>query len=321
MAAANLGDLVTTTLRNRRGVIADNILAHNAVLRFLNRAGKVDPADGGRTLVEELEYAENQTFKYYSGYEVLDISPSDVFDSAEYEWKQAAVVVSVSGAEERKNAGREQSLRLVDRRIKNAEKTMMNNLSIGVYSDGTGASGKQIGGLQALVADDPTTGVVGGIDRSAFSFWRNQLYDFSAAGVTPGETTIQKAMNSLWLACLRGADAPRMIVADGTYFNYYWQSLQAIQRISSEEEAGAGFRSIQFYGPGGSAPVMYDDQCPAEHMYMLNTDYLFWRPHKLANMEPLEKRQSVNQDATVIPIIFMGNLTMSNAARQGVMHA
>ena len=321
MANANLGDLVTTTLRNRRGQLADNILNHNAVLRFLNRAGNVDPADGGRSLVEELEYAENQTFKYYSGYEALDISPSEVFDSAEYEWKQAAVVVSVSGAEERKNAGKEQSLRLVDRRIKNAEKTMMNNLSEGVYSDGTGSSGKQIGGLRALVADDPTTGTVGGIDRASFEFWRNQVYDFSEQGVDPGSDTIQKAMNALWLDCLRGADAPTLIVADGAYFNHYWESLQAIQRISSEEDAGAGFRSIRFYGPGGSAPVMYDDKCPDQHMYMLNTDYLFWRPHKDANMEPLEKRQSTNQDATVIPVVFMGNLTMSNAARQGVIHA
>ena len=210
MANANLGDLVTTTLRNRRGQLADNILNHNAVLRFLNRAGNVDPADGGRSLVEELEYAENQTFKYYSGSEALDISPSEVFDSAEYEWKQAAVVVSVSGAEERKNAGKEQSLRLVDRRIKNAEKTMMNNLSEGVYSDGTGSSGKQIGGLRALVADDPTTGTVGGIDRASFEFWRNQVYDFSEQGVDPGSGTIQKAMNALWLDCLRGADAPTL---------------------------------------------------------------------------------------------------------------
>ena len=59
-------------------------------------------------------------------------------------------------------------------------------------------------------------------------------------------------------------------------------------------------------------------RAPLRH---LNTDYLFWRPHKDANMEPLEKRQSTNQDATVIPIVFMGNLTMSNAARQGVAHA
>ena len=29
-------------------------------------------ADGGRTIVQELEYAENTTFKWYSGYEVLD---------------------------------------------------------------------------------------------------------------------------------------------------------------------------------------------------------------------------------------------------------
>ena len=214
MANANLGDLVTTTLRNRRGQLADNILNHNAVLRFLNRAGNVDPADGGRSLVEELEYAENQTFKYYSGYEALDISPSEVFDSAEYEWKQAAVVVSVSGAEERKNAGKEQSLRLVDRRIKNArEKTMMNNLSEGVYSDGTGSSGKQIGGLRALVADDPTTGTVGGIrPRLVRVLAQPGLRLLRAGRSIRARTRSKKAMNALWLDCLRGADAPTLIV-------------------------------------------------------------------------------------------------------------
>jgi hypothetical protein len=46
---------------------------------------------------------------------------------------------------------------------------------------------------------------------------------------------------------------------------------------------------------------------------------MFWRPHRSANMIPLERRESINQDAVVVPLIFMGNLTMSNASLQGVI--
>ena len=321
MASPNLTEVVTTTLRNRRGRLADNVLNHNALLRRLNMNGNVQLADGGRTLVEELEYAENSTFKYYSGYEVLNIAPSDVFSAAEFDWKQAATVVSISGLESRRNSGREQSIRLLDRRIRNAEKTMMNNLSIGVYSDGTGTGGKRIGGLQLLVADDPATGTVGGINKANFTFWRNQEYDFSDESVTASSTTIQAAMNELWLEVLRGPDHPDMIIGDSTYFNFYWQSLQTIQRIGSEINAAAGYETLKYHGPGGSADVFYDDQMPATHMYFLNSNYIFWRPHRDANMEPLMRRESTNQDATVIPIIFMGNMTLSNMSLQGVMQA
>lgn len=321
MASPNLSELVTTTLRNRRGALADNVLNHNALLRKLNSKGNVQLASGGRTLVEELEYAENSTFKYYSGYEVLDIQASDVFSAAEFDWKQAATVVTISGLEQRQNSGKDAIIRLLDKRIRNAEKTMTNNLSTGVFSDGTGTSGKQVGGLQHLVADDPTTGTVGGIPRVSFTFWANQTYDFSDESVTASSSTIQGSMNALWLDCVRGMDHPDTIVMDGTYYNYFWQSLQAIQRIGSEQDAASGYQTLKYYGPGGSADVMYDDACPASHAYFLNTDYLFWRPHRDANMEPMAQRQSVNQDAVVVPVLWMGNLTMSNASLQGVMKA
>jgi hypothetical protein len=320
MASPNLTELVTTTLRNRRGKLADNVLNHNALLRRLNERGNVQLESGGRTLVEELEYAENSTFKYYDGYETLDISPSDVFSAAEYEWKQAAVVVSISGKERRMNAGKEQSIKLLDRRLRNAEKTMMNNLSIGVYSDGTGSSSKQVGGLQAAVPDDPTTGTYGGINRATYTFWRSGLYDFSAESVTSGPTTIQKAMETLWLRIARGSDKPNFWVMGTTYFSHFWQSLTAIQRIASETEAASGFKTLAFYGPGGRADVFWDDAVNAQRAYALNTDYLFWRVHRDANMDPLTDRESINQDATVVPIIWMGNLTVSNSSLQGVIH-
>ena len=310
----NWTEIAVTTLKNRRRELADNVLKHNALLRWLQESGNTDTADGGETLVEELEYAENQTFKWYSHYEVLDVSPSEVFTSAEYDWKQAAVVVSISGLEMRKNSGRERMINLLDRRIRNAEKTMANNISIGTYSDGTGSGGKQIGGLQLLVAYDPSTGTVGGINRANFSFWRNKTSDFSTASAT----TIQGLMNALWIQLVRGADKPTIVVQDPLHFGYYWNSLQTIQRIGSPQQGASGYESLTFYGPGGSATVFHDDVAPANTTYMLNTDYLFYRPHRDANMEPIDERNSFNQDAMVVPIIFQGNMTMSNAMLQGV---
>jgi len=108
---------------------------------------------------------------YYSGSETLNIGASDVITAAEFDWKQAAVAVQASGLEiDVQNTGKEMVIDLLEARIKNAERTMKNNITSGLYSDGTGTGGKQIGGLQLLVADDPTTGTVGGINRATYSF-------------------------------------------------------------------------------------------------------------------------------------------------------
>ena len=320
MADPNLTELATTTLRKRSKKTADNISKGNALLSLLNSNGRVRSADGGRTIIEELEYAENETFKYYSGYEVLDVSKQVVFSAAEYNWKQAAVVISASGLEtEVQNTGMEAAIKLLASRSKNAERTMGNNLSTGIYSDGTGTSGKQITGLQALVADDPTSGTVGGINRANFSFWANKIYDFSTESITASSTTIQAAMQNVWLSTQKGNEHADVIVAGTTYYTFFWTSLTAIQRITSTDKAISGFQSLMFL----NAPVIYDGDSglAATRMYFLNTEYLSWRPHTKRNMVPLVKRDSGNQDAIVIPLVFAGNLTMSNASRQGLVLA
>lgn len=99
MASPNLSEIVTTTLRNRTGKLADNMTKNIALLNRMNKRGTIKPVSGGRTIVQELNYAENVTYQRYSGYEVLNISPSDVFTAAEFDWKQAAVNVTISGLE------------------------------------------------------------------------------------------------------------------------------------------------------------------------------------------------------------------------------
>lgn len=317
---SNFDEIITTTLRNRRGKIADNVTNNNALLRELDKKGNIQLEDGGRTLVEELSFAENSTFKYYSGYETLDVSPSDVLSAAEYDWKQAAVAVTVSGLEKRQNMGVNQKIRLIAARVQNAENTMSNNLSTGIFSDGTGSAGKQVGGLQLLVADDPTTGTVGGINRANFSFWQNITFDATSdGGAAASASNIQDYMNAVWIQLVRGADNPDIIVADDNYFNFFWQSLQAIQRIASPEKGTAGFTSLAYNGPGGQAAVMLDQAAPTDHMYFLNTDFFFWRVHQDANFDMLDDVRSINQDAIVKQLIWMGNLTLSNSSLQGIL--
>lgn len=65
--SATVTEIVTTTLRNRTGKLADNVTKNNALLYRLRARGRVKPVSGGRTIVQELNYQENQSFKRYSG--------------------------------------------------------------------------------------------------------------------------------------------------------------------------------------------------------------------------------------------------------------
>ena len=138
----NVSEIAVMTIENRSKMLADNMSDNCTLLMRLKASGTVRPATGGRLIFQELEYDENQTFQYYSGYEELDTRPSDVFTTAEFPWRQAVVNVSISGLEELQNAGAAAQIDLLSSRIDNAFKTMKNQICNGLYSDGTG-SGRQ----------------------------------------------------------------------------------------------------------------------------------------------------------------------------------
>lgn len=312
-------ELLTTTIAAYSPQIADNVTKSNALLVRMKERNNIKLVDGGNTLLENLKYAENGTWKWYSGYETLDVSAQDVLTSAEYEWKQGNVNVTISGLELRKNANSKQRMHdLLKSRIEVAQATANNEVAESLFSTGT-ADPKQVGGLRLLVADDPTSGTVGGIDRSAHTFWRNQLYDFSTESVTPSATTMIGSMNVLWRRCVRGTDRPDLIVGDNTYFGYYESALTSHKyfKMSDSKLADAGFMALKF----NDADVIYDANCPSAHMYFLNTAHLSLKVHRDANFKLEAEKVSVNQDAYVYPLLFQGNLTMSNASLQGVMIA
>ena len=314
-------DIISTTIENRSKKIADNVTNNNAVLKRLSAKGKIRPFSGGYKILQELSFAENSNAGWYSGYDLLPVGVSDVISSAEYEIKQAAVPVVMSGLEEIMNSGKEAMIDLMEARIQVAEATMANLITSGVYSDGTGAGGKEIDGLNAAVPLDPTAAPYGGIDGATFTFWQNAVSDNTAAAVTP--TTIQGLMNGLWAQLVRGADRPDLIMADNTFWTTYLESLQAQQRFTNTNSADAGFMSVKYM----DADVVLDGGiyngtgtgAPAGTAFFLNCNYIHYRPYSRRNMVTLDpsRRWSVNQDASTTILVWAGNLTTSGRMFQG----
>lgn len=314
-------ELASTTFRKHDKQVKDNVSNHNALYRRLREKGNTTLLDGGLSIVKTLDYADNSTYKRYSGYDTLDISAVDVLSAAEFPWRQVAVNLAASGLELRTNSGESAFIRFLKAKLKNAQRSFANGLSVDIYSDGTASN--QIGGLQALVAD-AGTGTVGGINSTTFPFWQNVVQSAAAplqggGAITVSATTIESLMLPLWLRTTRGMDMTDFIVMDDSYFTFYEQSQTSLKRYTSDESGAGGMVSMKYK----NADVFFDSSggIPAAHAYFLNTEYLELCAHRDANITVMDEMKSINQDAVVIPILFQGNLAVGNRSLQGVMKA
>lgn len=316
MAFPNVSDIAATTIQSRTRKIADNVTKNNALTAKLNLRGNVKPFSGGNVIYQELSFAQNGNGGWYSGYDLLPVAAQDVISAAEFQIKQLACPVIMSGLEQIQNAGREQMIDLLESRINVAESTMANLQAAGVYADGAGSGGKELTGLGSAVPITPTTGVYGGIDRATWSFWQPKVTTASGALTS---STIQGALNTMWASLVRGQDRPDLLVMDNFMWGIYVASLQAQQRFTAPEVGNLGFPTLKFM----DADVVLDGGiggfCTSKTVFLLNTKYLFMRPHSARNMVPLapNRRYAINQDAEVQILAWAGNMASSGSQFQG----
>jgi hypothetical protein len=315
-------ELVSTTFRNHKKELADNVSKHNALYRRIIAKGKKRFEDGGLSITMPLEYAENSTYTRYSGYDPLNVQASDVISAAEFPWRQVSVNVSANGLEIRSNSGENRIVNLVKSRINNAKKSMANGLSSDLYSDGT--TSNQINGLQALIAD-AGTGTVGGINSTTFTFWKNTVQSAAAplqggGAITVSSTTIESLLLPAYLRTTRGADHVDLIVMSEDYFTFYETSQTSLKRYAPDDDGQGGMISMKYK----AADVFHDAAAsgiPSAHAYGINTDYVEMVVHQDADMEIMPELRSVDQDAIVIPVLSQLNLAISNRALQFVVKA
>ena len=309
MANPNFDALLSTTLANYRDQLTDNIFTARPLTYFLQDKGRIRMLNGGTKIVEPLIYAESSTVKSYSGYDSIALTAQGGITAAEYDWKQYAASIAISGIEEAKNNGEQEIINLLEAKIMQAEESMREGFNRMFYADGTGNSGKDWNGLGNIVE---ASGTVGGINRatSGNEYWRS-YEENTATALTLAQ--LATGYNSVSV----GNDHPDMVLTTQTLFEKYEALLQPQLRYTDTKTADAGFQNLLFK----AAPVVYDEHCTAGVVYFLNSKYLTLVGHSAKWFAQTEFVRPEDLDARYALIMCYGNLTCRNAAKQGKLTA
>jgi hypothetical protein len=311
---ADYNQLLSTTLANYRKQLTDNVFSARPLTYWLTSKDRIRMVDGGTKIIEPLIYGENATVKPYSDYDQISLAPQSGISAAEFDWKQYAASIAISGIEEAKNNGDQAIINLLEAKIMQAEESMREGFNRMFFGDGTdtlgagGAnSGKSWNGLGNLVDE---WNVVGGIDGDASGngFWNSKV---NGNGGVDKELSLIDMSNTYNTASV-GNDHPDLVLATQELFEAYEALLQPQLRYTDAKTADAGFQNLLFK----SAPVMYDVHAPAKTMFFLNSKYITLVGHseKWFKQTPFQSPDDV--DARYALIMCYGNLTIRNRAKQ-----
>jgi hypothetical protein len=309
MSNPNFDALLSTTLANYRDQLTDNVFTDRVLTNHLMSNGRIRMVNGGTKIVEPLIYGQNSTVASYTGYDPISLTAQDGISAAEYEWKQYAASIAISGIEEAKNNGEQEIINLLEAKIMQAEESMREGFNAMFFADGTGNSGKDWNGLGNLVESGNT---VGGINSATAGneYWRS--YEENSAGALT-LAQMATAYNSVSV----GNDRPDLVLTTRTLFEKYEALLQPQLRYTDTKTADAGFQNLLFK----AAPVVYDTAAPAETMFFINSKYLTLVGHSGKWFSQTQFVRPENLDARYALIMCYGNLTCRNRKKQGKLTA
>ncbi len=332
----NYDAVLSTTLFNYRRTIEDAISTANAFLFYLmkrTQGGYQKLTDIGDRMAMPLMY-ELGNADSYSGYDVLDVTPADGITMAFFNWAQAAVPISISGLEEKKNRGEEKIISLLEAKTKQAELGLQQffNQKMLQGSGGSAISTPYVSAfngsvfvdpLALQVAYDPTASkTIGNINQLTNPWWQNQTLDFSTYTTFTG---FLKGLRKLRNNCSKGPGGPPdlHLVTQGTE-ELYEASLAAAHRNPSYQVADIPFDNVAFFGK----PVTWDEYVPdfkngtvtqtKGSWVMLNTKFWGVRVDAETNFAPTKFVKPENQDARTAHVLWLGALGVSNRRKQGV---
>jgi len=333
----NYDAVLSTTLFNYRRTLEDAISTANAFLFFLmkrSRGGYKTITDIGDRMMMPLMY-ELGVADSYSGYDVLSVTPADGITSAFYNWVQAAVPISISGLEEKKNRGEAKIISLLESKTKQAElglqeffnKRLLQGAGgstiTTAYTSGVTGAGF-VDPLPLQVKFDPTTATtIGNIPQNSNTWWRNQTSDATA---TSSFVQFLKKLRNLRNNCSKGPGGPPdlHLVTQGTE-ELYEAALAAAHRNPSYQVADIPFDNVAFYGK----PVTWDEFMPdfgngtvtqtKGSWCMLNTKFWGIRVDEETNFAPTPFIKPENQDAKTSHILWLGAVGLSNRRKQGIL--
>lgn len=353
----NYDALLSTTLFAYRETLVDNIFKSNAFLAALRKYGGIDYQDGGERVAYPLMYEENDTFKSYKGYDILTVKPQDGITTAFYEWSEIGGTISISRREERQNSGEAKILKLLEKKILQAEMSIKAKVNLQMVQgtvNGTAPTGTWVPGndakdllplgyfLSKNNSSNPAAGGnVGNIARASYSWWRPHTAVLDSGTKDTGNsfalsvssyTGLRVALYRMYNYCTRGADgsAPNIVLCDQITQETYENSLDQQKRYGDQDLASMGFDNVKLKG----ATMIWDELVPdidtgytpghasfTGTAFFLNTKFYQLIIDEQTDFVTTPFVEPENQTAKVAKVLFMGQAACSNMRKLGVCYA
>ena len=308
--ALSIGQLASFTQNHIVPKAVDNVFNSNPLLFRLKEKGI--KYTGGLTYRQPLGNVATSSAGAFRGFDLLATAANDNFTSAEFELRQHYAHVTVSGAEELKNSGKEAILDLLEMKRQVAEMTLEHNLGTGIQ--GTNSSGKDLDGLGLALSASTT---YGGIAVADMAEWIARVRTLATAG-TLTKLELQKAVGAATI----GADKPTVMVTRQSVYDKIWALWEGQQRFEDGKMADAGFQSMKVNG----IPVVVDSHVSGTDggnqdnwLELLNERYLFLLTHKDCDFKVVPIPAQKDQDVKMVRILWAGNLACSSRRMQCVI--
>lgn len=299
---AVLSSVLSTTLTRSRKKLVIAAMQSNALMAWMFASNRVEREDSGYNITNPLLVGRNPTVGSFQYYDSLPVQQTDEFAVVEYFWSRVAGTVIISNQEVDENSGDAATTKLLAGKLEALELSFKERFSGYLYGVGVGTDPL---GLGALVPDDPTVGTLAGQNRAVQPQWRSSSYDFLN---TMNSNNIEEAYDDVLLDLTQGTEKPDVIIAGRNQFRIYRAAardktvIQLGDKQSGKRMVDLGFTGISHQG----IPIIYDESCPVDRAYFLNSTYLRMHILKDNNMKNVKLTAPWNIDGFGERVLWQG---------------
>ena len=284
----------------------DAVFGHIPLLDRLNKKTKTTK-QGGASILVNLMYAKNNTFKAYAGDDILDTTGQEGITTAQFKWKNYGGTVKYDGDEVRMNMGQGKLLDLVNAKVEQAMMSAADTLAQDIHA--TSQTANKVSALPILV---DATSSVADINSTTYSWWQAQV-TASGSFAARGLADLRDLRDDILRQGQSSLGGPDIIVTTQAIAEYYEASLEPQIRYRSRERADASFSGLDFSG----AEVVFDTNCQSGVAFMLPLNALEFVCHSDAQWTLGNFIEPSNQDVRIAKVLWMGNLITNNRRRLG----
>lgn len=313
-----IDNLFTTTWRNRKADVVDQIYTITPFYSMLLEKGRIRVEDtGGRFYDCPARFAKaDGNLKFFDKGDTFSETDQEFLTELTYQMRYLGTNIVRFWRDDLQNRGRSKLLDYINQKLDNHKSAMIDKLETASFT--ADPSGKGIEDLQTLVSTTPTTGTVAGYNRATNSWIRNQARDFTALTIStdllPEMTTIFNTQSTFKSGTRR---APDFIITTQALYEEYETLARNLHTIvaNTSIQASLGFGDLSFKG----VPIFWSPEAPSGNIYFLNLEHWHFVVDSFAWFDMTPWKPQTNSLDRQAQIVLTANMMLDNFQKQGVM--